>query len=130
MKRHLAEIVAALEEGESLLAGAGNELADQNPALEHDVHRVARIALVEDDLAALELALLGERSQEVDLERRELLFGEEVALGGDVEPELAGRSSLEIGGFSAASFGPCEKKRPSCSLVPRSFAERLRQKVQ
>src|SRR5205814_7204687 len=57
-QRHLAEVLAALENGERLFADAGHHLRDANLALRDDEHRGAGITLAEDVGAALEVDLL------------------------------------------------------------------------
>src|ERR1700681_171204 len=87
-QRHFAEVAAAVEKGEGLFPGAGDVLADHHPAFEHHVHLVAQLPLAEDHLVGAELPLLGERGEEVDLQVRELLLLEELALRGEVDVKL------------------------------------------
>ena len=68
-QRHLAEKVAAIEDGQSFLADAGDELRDPHAAVEDDVELVAFLPFAKDHRSLAELLFGGERRQQLHLRR-------------------------------------------------------------
>jgi len=112
-ERHLAEVITDLQDGQRLLAHAGNLAADAHRARENDEELVARGALGEDRGAARVGLLDTEAGDAPQVHRRQIR--EEADLGqarGDVlvfgalaSTSTAGVSSTIISGSLAGSTG-------------------------
>src|SRR3954464_5485439 len=92
-QRQLAEEVAALQDGERLLAGAGDELGDHHPSFEDDVHLVPLVPLLKQGGPGVETLLAGEGGEGYQLAAGEPLLAEETDLVRLRHPHVRGAPS-------------------------------------
>src|SRR5512135_1762493 len=116
-ERHLAEVVAFAEGIQDDLAAVGGDDRDGDPALDDHVERVARLALLDDRLAAPVRPERGGLREGDTVFRRDPLeegdLGEELR---DVHRDPPGRAIRRVASIAATASRPLTCRDPSGSM--------------